>query len=76
MFALEIICLASAFIAVGSILFTRQSVHDVKIVGTEGSFAIAVFWEITGVSGISAQCSSYLDLKTKRKTLMKLLVKI
>jgi len=66
-FALEIISLALALIAVRSslIVFTGQAVHDIEVVGTELSRAITVFRKITSVDRLSAWCSRNADLKQK-----------
>lgn len=60
--ALVIIRLAATFIAVGSIVLTRQAVHHVEVIRAEGAFAVAIFGKITGVGRLSARPSSNLDL--------------
>lgn len=65
MFALEIICLASALIAICRISLTGQAVHDIEVIGTERTRASTVFRKITGVERLSAFCSRNFELKQK-----------
>ena len=65
MFALEIIRLASAFVAVCSIVLARQAVHDVEVIGTGPFAASTVFRKVTAVDRLPARCSSNLDLQEK-----------
>ena len=69
MFALEIVRLASAFIAVrsSSTVLTGQAVHDIEVLGTERSTAITVFGKITDVGRVSASPTGNSDLKQKQQ---------
>lgn len=65
LFALVVIRLASALIAVCSIIFTRQAIHDIRVPGTWCIVAITIFRKITSIDRISAWRSRNLDLKQK-----------
>lgn len=63
--ALEIICLASALVAVS--ITTGEAIHGIVIIWTELIRAVTVLRKITGVDGLSTWCSSNLELKKKNK---------
>lgn len=67
MSALIIICLAASFIAIRSIVFTGQTIHEIKVIRTGFISSITIFRKITGIDRISAWRSCNFQLKTEER---------
>lgn len=62
--ALEVVCLASALVAVG--VETRQAVHQVVVLRAGAVPTVAVLRKVAGVHGFSARGSRNSELRQRR----------